>query len=88
MRDTKRFKKMVFTASLLGDQQNRNSVVNKLASLLVVSLGKTLNGMSPSLCGGQLVGLSSLPEECQERCCTATITLSVTTSQFLLRGAP
>ena len=29
---------------------NRNSVENKPASLLV-SLGKTLNGMPPSLCG-------------------------------------
>ena len=43
--------KMVFTASLLGAQQNRDSVENKPASLLVVSLGKTLNGMPPSLCG-------------------------------------
>ena len=34
---------------------------NKLASLLVVSLGKALNGMSPSLCGRQMVGPSSLP---------------------------
>ena len=41
--------KMVFTASLLGAQQNRDSVENKPASLLVVSLGKTLNGMPPSL---------------------------------------
>ena len=34
---------------------------NKPASLLVVSLGKTLNGMPPSVCGGQLAGQSSLP---------------------------
>ena len=34
---------MVFTASLLGAQQNRDSVENKLASFLVVSLNKTLN---------------------------------------------
>ena len=34
--------KMVFTAFLLGAQQNKNGVENKLASLLVVSLGKTL----------------------------------------------
>ena len=40
---------------------NRNSVENKPASLLVVSLGKTLSGMPPSLCGRQLVGPSSLP---------------------------
>ena len=30
---------------------NRDSLENKLASLLVVSLGKTLNGMPPSLRG-------------------------------------
>ena len=52
---------MVFTASLLGAQQNRDSVENKPASLLVVSLGKTLYGMPPSLCGRQVVGPSSLP---------------------------
>ena len=40
---------------------NRDSVENKPASLLVVSLGKTLNGMPPSLCGSQVVGPSSLP---------------------------
>ena len=39
---------MVFTAFLLGTQQNRNSVENKPASLFVVSVGKTLNGTSPS----------------------------------------
>ena len=53
--------KMVFTASLLGAQQNRDSAENKPASLLVVSLGKTLNRMPPSLCGRQMVGPSSLP---------------------------
>ena len=52
---------MVFTASLLSGQQNRDSVENKPASLLVVSLGKTLNGMPPLLCGRQMVGPSSLP---------------------------
>ena len=31
------------------------------ASLLVVLLGKALNGMPPSLCGKQVVGPSSLP---------------------------
>ena len=51
---------MVFTASLLDAQQNKNSAENKPASLLVVSLGKALNGMPPSLFGRQLVGLSSL----------------------------
>ena len=34
---------------------------NKLASLLVVSLGKTLNEMPRSLCGRQMVGPSNLP---------------------------
>ena len=52
---------MVFTASLLGAQHIRDSVENKPASLLVVSLGKPLNGMPPSLCGRQMVGPSSLP---------------------------
>ena len=56
----KRIKKMVFTSSLLGAQQNRVSVDNKPASLLVVSLGKTLKGMPPSLYGRQMVGPSSL----------------------------
>ena len=52
---------MVFTASLLGTQHIRDSVENKPASLLVVSLGKAFNGMPPSLCGKQMVGQSSLP---------------------------
>ena len=39
----------------------RDSVENKPASLLVVSLGKALNGMPPSLCGKQMMGPSSLP---------------------------
>ena len=52
---------MVFTASLLGAQHIRDSVENKPASLLVVSLGKALNGMPPSLCGRQMVGPSGLP---------------------------
>ena len=52
---------MVFTAFLLGAQHIRDSVENKPASLLVVSLGKALNGMPPSLCGRQMVGPSSLP---------------------------
>ena len=34
---------------------------NKPASLLVVSLDKTLNGMPPSLCGRHVMGPSSLP---------------------------
>ena len=38
-----------------------DSVENKPASLIVVSLDKTLNGMPPSLGGRQLVGPSSPP---------------------------
>ena len=53
--------KMVFTASLLGALHIRDSVENKPASLLVVSLDKALNGMPLSLCGRQMVGPSSLP---------------------------
>ena len=40
---------------------HRDCVENKPASLLVVSLYKTLNGMPLSLCGRQMVGPSSLP---------------------------
>ena len=50
---------MVFTASLLGAQQNWDSVENKPASLHVVPLGKTLKRMPPSLCGRQMVGPQS-----------------------------
>ena len=53
--------KMVFTVSLLGAQHNRDSVENKSASLLVVFLGKALNGIPPFPCGRQMVGPSSLP---------------------------
>ena len=53
--------KMVFTASLLGAQQIRDSVENKSASLLVVFLGKALNEMPSCLCGRQVVGPRSLP---------------------------
>ena len=52
---------MVLATSLLGAQHNRDSVENKPASMLVVSLGKTLNGMPPSSCGRQVVRPSSLP---------------------------
>ena len=52
--------KIVFTASLLGAQQNRDSVKSNPTSLLVVSLGKTFNWMPPSSCGRQMVGPSSL----------------------------
>ena len=44
------FRKVGLVASLLGAQQNRDSVENKPNSLLVVSFGKTLNRMPPSLC--------------------------------------
>ena len=52
---------MVFTASLLRAQQKSDGVENKPASLLVMSLGKALNGMPPSSCGRQVAGPSSLP---------------------------
>ena len=39
---------------------HRDSVENKPASLLVVSLGKALNGMPPSSRGRQMAGPSSL----------------------------
>ena len=51
---------MVFPAYLFGAQHIRDSVENKPASLLVVSLGKALNGMPLSLYGGQMVGPSNL----------------------------
>ena len=51
----KGFIKMVFAAFLLGAQQKRDSVENKPASLLAVSLGKTLNRLPSSLCGRQVV---------------------------------
>ena len=42
---------MVFTASLLGAQHIKgDNVEKKPASLLVVSLGKALNGTPPPLC--------------------------------------
>ena len=53
--------KMLFTASLLGAQLNRDSVENKSASLLVASLGKVPNGMPPFPCGRQVVEPSSHP---------------------------
>ena len=34
---------------------------NKQASLLVVSMGKALNGIPPSSCGRQVTGPSSIP---------------------------
>ena len=46
--------KMVSTPSLLGARHLRKVVGNKPASLLVVSLGKALNGTPPFLCGRQV----------------------------------
>ena len=40
---------------------NRDSVETKPSSLLVVSFGKTLNGIPSFSCGRQVVGPSSLP---------------------------
>ena len=50
--------KLLFTASLLNAQHERDSVENKPASLLVVPLGKALNGIPPSWCGRQMAGNS------------------------------
>ena len=47
----KTFKKMVSIVSLLGAWHFGEVVENKLASSLVVSLGKALNGTPPPLCG-------------------------------------
>ena len=58
---------MVSAASLLGARHLRKVVENKPASLLVVSLGKALNGMPPSLCGRQMVQTPrkwQLPSKC------------------------
>ena len=41
--------KLVFTAFLLDVQRSRDSAENKPASLLVLPLGKALNGVPPSL---------------------------------------
>ena len=45
---------MVSMASLLGARHLRGVVENKPASLVVMSLGKTLNGATPPLCGRQV----------------------------------
>ena len=47
----KKIKKMVFAASLLGVRDLRDVVEDKPVSLLIVSLGKALNGTPPPLCG-------------------------------------
>ena len=46
---------------LTGRSAHRDSVENKPASLLVVSLGKALNGTPPSSWGRQVARPSSLP---------------------------
>ena len=43
--------KLVFTASLLDAQHQRDTGENKLASLFVVSLGKALGEIPPFCCG-------------------------------------
>ena len=50
--------KLVFTASLLDAQQQRDSGENKPASSLVVPLGKALSGIFPSWCDPQMAGNS------------------------------
>ena len=50
--------KLIFTASLLDAQHQRDSVDNKPASLLAMPLGKALNGITPSCCGKQMAGNS------------------------------
>ena len=50
--------KLLFTAFLLDAKHSRDSVKNKPASLLVMPLGKTLNGIPPSWCGRQMAGNS------------------------------
>ena len=59
--------KMAFSASLFGAWHLEEVAENKLASSLVVSLGKTLNGTPPPLCG-KLVAQTprkwQFPSEC------------------------
>ena len=57
---SKDFTKWYSQLSLLGAQHKKDKVENKWASLLFVSLDKTLDEMSPSLCGRQMMGPSSL----------------------------
>ena len=49
---------LVFTASLLDVQHQRDSVEKKPASLLVVPLGKALSGIPSFWCGRQMTGNS------------------------------
>ena len=58
---------MVSTASLLGARHLWEVVENKSASLLVVSLGKELDGTPPPLCERQVAQTPQkwqLPSEC------------------------
>ena len=48
--------KLVFTASLLDAQRERDSVENNSTSLHVVPLGKALSEIPPSWCGIQMAG--------------------------------
>ena len=56
--------KMASIASLLGARHLSEVVENKPASLLVVFLGKALNGTPPPLCGRQVTRKWQLPSEC------------------------
>ena len=55
-------KKNGIHSSLLGAQHKKKSVENKPGSSLVMSMGKTPNGMPPSLRGRQLAGPTSQTE--------------------------
>ena len=57
---TEEFEKKTFVAYLRDGQQERNCAEKKWASLLDVSLGKILNEIPIPLCGGLVVGPSSL----------------------------
>ena len=52
---------MVFTASLLGGQQERDSLENNQGNPLFMSLTKAVDRTSLSFCGRQVMGPSSLP---------------------------
>ena len=56
----KDFKKWHPQLSLLSAQHKKDSVENKQASFLVVSLGKALNRLPRSLCGKQIPGPCSI----------------------------
>ena len=57
----KDFKKMLFTASLLGVQHKTEGVKNKPAILFVMSSGKTPKEMPPSLCRRQVAEQAVYP---------------------------